>query len=81
MECVNIISDCGGLAAPADGFVTFDPVGATYEGTTATFTCGDDFFLDGESVSECDANGDWTNTPPVCKPGMLVKTVNFEFQF
>ena len=49
-----------------NGSVSYDPAGNLhFAGTTATYTCNDDYVLDGMSTSTC-GNGTWTGSAPVC---------------
>ena len=52
-------------------------------GDTASYTCNDDFELNGVGVLTCQANGTWDNPPPSCHSlaGMIVNTNFFSFTF
>lgn len=41
-------------------------IGSNYAGDSVTFTCDDQYFLDGSSVITC-VNGRWNGTSPICR--------------
>ncbi|KAL3047720.1 hypothetical protein OYC64_021825 [Pagothenia borchgrevinki] len=57
---------CPQLEAPENGHVNCpnsDPV----FNSQCSFTCNQDFSLDGHDLLTCDRNGDWTGETPTCK--------------
>ena len=59
------IVDCGSVSSIANGMVTYSS--DTQYGSTATFTCDDDYELSGESSSECMEDGNWSRETPTCE--------------
>ena len=52
-----------------NGIVTYEPTGTQhFIGTTATYTCNEDYVLYGNGTRTCEAanNGTWTGSDPVC---------------
>lgn len=60
---VVIIVDCGDLASPDNGVVSFDN---TVEGYVATYQCDNEFFVSGASSRTCGSDGMWSDEAPVC---------------
>ena len=47
-------------------------IGSNYAGDSVTFTCDDQYFLDGSSVITC-VNGRWNGTSPICRGKVKLK--------
>ena len=62
---ISLAVDCG-APDPADpnGSIHFT---TTTLGSRVVYSCNKGFFTDDESVSICQANGEWSNQAPVCK--------------
>lgn len=64
-------NDCPTLALIDNGDIS--PSSATSapspHGTEVTFSCDDNFYLDGKSSIEC-VSGSWSAASPTCKAGM-----------
>ena len=56
--------DCGSLEAPGNG--TIDLSEGTTFGSTAFYSCDENFELVGNSTRVCLSSGVWSNAPPVC---------------
>ena len=70
-----LISDCGPLTAPANGDINL--ITTTY-GSSATFSCGALYQLNGNPVLTCEAGGTWSSLPPICDNigiGFLFKNI------
>ena len=68
---------CPGLSDPQNGLVTMT---GTNVGDQATYTCNENFELEGEPTRTCIEPGIWDGTEPACI-GMLfvsVKTLYFK---
>ena len=55
---------CPDLDNPANGAVSQT---RNSEGDTATYTCDSGYELVGHQVLNCQANGTWDNSPPICR--------------
>ena len=70
------VIDCGGLAEPDDGQITFTPgVVATADtglNAVATYACSEGYSLDGDAMRTCQANGQWDGAEPSCTCKLLV---------
>lgn len=55
--------DCGTLDPPTDG--TIDVPATTFE-SVATYSCDTGFSLAGPSMRTCQADGTWSDDPPIC---------------
>ena len=64
----QIVVDCGGLPAPMDGAVRLT---GTHFGDEVSYYCNPGFILQGDSVRECQANGEWSGAEPVCERNYL----------
>ena len=61
----NTAVDCGSLDDPVNGQVEFTN---TTVGSTANYTCNCGYFLsNGNSTRTCEANGEWSGSPPSCE--------------
>ena len=56
--------ECGDLANPRNGRV--DLSGTTF-GSTATYSCNQDYMLDGPRTRNCQADGSWSGREPTCE--------------
>ena len=56
-------TDCGNLANPQNGAVL---VTGTTLGSTATYTCEENFSLLGPSIRVCGSDGVWSGRAPIC---------------
>ena len=64
-------TDCGSLGAPTNGDIV---VGLTTYGSSATFSCGPLYQMNGAPVLTCEDGGTWSSPPPVCDDiGKVVK--------
>ncbi|CAI8054234.1 CUB and sushi domain-containing protein 1, partial [Geodia barretti] len=61
---VNVVV-CTTLGNPSNGMVSLT---GTSIGNTATYTCYDGYELVGVQVLNCQSNGMWDNSPPICRP-------------
>ena len=61
--------DCGSLTNPANGQVS--TTGGTTFGQNATYSCITGYNLVGDSTRTCEANGDWSGSPPTCQSMFL----------
>ena len=59
------ILDCGSLSKPENGQVNTQP-GTIYQ-KLASYTCNEGYDLNGTNVRECQADGFWDGTEPVCQ--------------
>jgi CUB/sushi domain-containing protein len=59
-----LVVDCGSLEAPGNG--TIDLSEGTTFGSTAFYSCDENFALDGNSTRVCLSSGVWSNEPSVC---------------
>ena len=59
-------TDCGMLATPANGDVTFSSKGATTYMENATFSCNPGYTLTGDILRTCEASGNWGGASPTC---------------
>lgn len=70
-----VLEDCGSLTAPANGDVN---LATTTYGSSATFSCGALYQLNGNPVLTCEAGGTWSSLPPICDdidcPGLTAPT-------
>ena len=66
--------NCGSLTDPANGRVNH--TAGTTNGQTATYSCNTGYSLVGDSTRTCQAEGDWSGSPPTCQ-GMLLHYVYF----
>lgn len=66
------VIDCGPLPAPTNGVVELGD--GTEQGATAKYSCDVGYLLNGSSVRECMASGQWSLVPPSCQgmPAVLV---------
>ena len=55
---------CPDLDNPVNGSVSQS---GNSEGDTATYTCDNGYELFGHQVLNCQANGTWDNSPPICR--------------
>ena len=55
---------CPDLSDPANGTVTQS---GNSEDDTATYTCSDGYELVGSEVLNCQSDGTWDDSPPVCR--------------
>ena len=67
-QFVSFVSytDCGMLAVPANGNVTYSNNGATTYLEIAVFTCNPGYDLSGIAYRTCEANGKWRGSSPTC---------------
>ena len=64
IHCVCIVVDCGDLSdSIQNGAVTIQ--GTSY-GQQATYSCNNNFGVDGAEVLTCEASGQWSSEPPTC---------------
>ena len=74
----NIITDCGTVKAPENGFVNY-PNGTKY-GSVATFECSIGYTLIGDDTHTCQANKSWSNDNPTCKmKGKRITIVRYKY--
>ena len=70
------VIDCGGLAEPDDGRITFAPGAVVYIDTglnaVATYTCSEGYSLVGDAIRTCQANSMWDRAEPSCTGKLLV---------
>ena len=59
----SIVVDCGTLAAPQNGKVTFT---TTTFMSTANYSCNSGYTLSWNETRTCEANGTWSDTAPTC---------------
>ena len=64
MYCASFAAVCPTLGNPANGMVSLT---GTSIGDTATYTCNEGHEFVGAPVLNCQSNGMWDNSPPVCK--------------
>ncbi len=60
----SLAIDCGLLPRPANGQIFLR--GTTF-GREVTYSCNVDFELVGVALQTCQANGEWSDAPPICK--------------
>ena len=62
--------DCGGLANPEGGQVTFASgvvmIVDTGLNAEATYSCDEGYSLDGDQTRTCQESGEWTGAAPTC---------------
>ena len=63
--------DCGTLASPANGQVSYS--GRTTFEHTATYSCHMGYILVGNSNRTCQATGSWSGSKPTCQRMLLLK--------
>ena len=56
--------NCSSPVDPVNGQINL-PNGTTF-GNTAVYTCATGYALSGSSLRSCGADGNWTNTSPIC---------------
>lgn len=60
---VSILAKCDDIASPSDGNVSMVTNGTH---TTAIYTCGVGFTLEGVVEPACQEDGSWSTSPPTC---------------
>ena len=66
--CISVGIYCDSLHAPQNGSVFASSVTpGTDLDSTAEYSCDDKFRLVGQRVRMCQASGQWSGEPPVCK--------------
>ena len=60
--------DCGSLHDPENGMVVYS---STMYNNIATYKCDRDYELFGENTRTCRADGNWTESEPVCKSKLI----------
>ena len=73
MISLNLAITCDSLSSFANGVITyrFDRTSPFDFGTTATYSCNEGYYLEGEDVRTCvvdvsGVNGSWTGLTPRC---------------
>ena len=65
LQSVSAVIDCGSLDDPENGQVELSN---TTVGSTANFTCNQDYILsNGSSTRICQTNGEWSGDSPFCE--------------
>ena len=67
-DIVSVIALCPDLSSPASGVVTQF---GNSPGYNATYVCNDGYELVGAPVLNCQNDGTWDNSPPLCRCGFL----------
>lgn len=63
---------CPDPISPTDGIVTYaTPMHTPHVGSIILYTCNDGFALVGNSMAECQLNGNWSNPIPKCFQGII----------
>ena len=69
MKCFILsVALCPTLGNPANGMVALS---GTSVGDTAAYTCNDGFELVGAPLLNCQADGTWDDSPPMCRREFL----------
>ena len=71
----ELCTDCGTLANPVFGLVTYN--GGTLFSDNATYTCDVGYNINGTDMRVCTANGNWSDEAPTCViTGQLTNVVH-----
>lgn len=61
---MHAVVECGNLPNPRNGRV--DLTGTTF-GSSATYSCNNNYMLDGPQTRRCQADGTWSGREPTCE--------------
>ena len=75
---MHTVVDCGELDNPNNGQVSLDGI---IFGSIATYTCDTGFNLIGDMERICQANGNWSESEPVCQSQFYTYIIYSEIPF